>query len=668
MENQTESRVVQTLVVEGDEHDRLAIRRALGRSSVSFEIKECVRAEEALEQVGSEDAAVDVVLIDQSLPGMSGLELCAAILEKDIDIPLVLLTESGSEQLAVEALKSGVADYLIKDPGEGFLELLPIVLREVVGKHEDRLARWRAEIALRESEERLRMLIESAEDIIAIHNFDGRVIYYHGPSRYGMTGKALVGKNIQEILNPLEAKPLVEQIQKVATTGKSINVENSVTLRGNTLWFSDHIFPVRDQTGQIVSVAKISRNITDQKQLEEQLRQASKIEAVGRLAGGVAHNVNNLLMGIIGNLSLIEMSATGEIRQFLADAQDSAEQAAKLVKQLLAFSQQSRINRRPIDLNLIFDDVKRLSRETIDRRIDIVLESADNLPHAYVDPTQINTVLMSLCINARDAIKDVIAGRTAPERRNDRFFIKIGSRFEEITDEYVRKYPYARTGDFVVMSVTDNGKGMDEETKRHVFEPFFTTKEVGKGVGLGLSSAYGIIKQHDGWVNLDSEPGKGTTFEVYLPVAEESKHREAHTSKKKSPPGSGTILLADDEEVIRTLGKTILERCGYEVLLAADGKEAINTYLKEKDSIDLVILDLSMPLLSGREVLQQIHVVNPATRVIISSGYGEEDVAASRELGATGYITKPYRPDDLTRKVREALEVPPDTGSGVDRA
>ncbi len=668
MENQTKSRVVQTLVVEDNEHDRLAIRRALGRSSVSFEIKECVRAEEALEQVGSEDAAVDVVLIDHSLPGMSGLELCAAILEKDIDIPLVLLTESGSEQLAVEALKSGVADYLIKDPGEGFLELLPIVLREVVGKHEDRLARWRAEIALRESEERLRMLIESAEDIIAIHNFDGRVIYYHGPSRYGMTGKALVGKNIQEILDPLEAKPLVEQIQKVATTGKSINVENSVTLRGNTLWFSDHIFPVRDQTGQIVSVAKISRNITDQKQLEEQLRQASKIEAVGRLAGGVAHNVNNLLMGIIGNLSLIEMNATGEIRQFLADAQDSAEQAAALVKQLLAFSQQSRINRRPIDLNLIFDDVKRLTRETIDRRIDIVLESADNLPHAYVDPTQINTVLMSLCINARDAIKDVIAGRTAPERRNDRFFIKIGSRFEEITDEYVRKYPYARTGDFVVMSVTDNGKGMDEETKRRVFEPFFTTKEVGKGVGLGLSSAYGIIKQHDGWVNLDSEPGKGTTFEVYLPVAEESKHREAHTSKKKSPPGSGTILLADDEEVIRTLGKTILERCGYEVLLAADGKEAINTYLKEKDSIDLVILDLSMPLLSGREVLQQIHVVNPATRVIISSGYGEEDVAASRELGATGYITKPYRPDDLTRKVREALEVPPDTGSGVDRA
>ncbi len=664
MNNANHTEPLHVLIVEDSEHDRVTIRRALNRSCTSFTLEECVRAEDAMERVVPGNDSLDVIVIDHGLPGMSGLELCTTILQENIDIPLVLLTGSGSEQLAVEALKAGVADYLIKDPGEGFLDLLPVVLQEVVKKHENHLARKEAEEALRESEERLRMLIESAEDMITMHDIDGRYLYYHGPSRYGVTADELIGKPMSDVLDPCDANPLVEQIRQAFKTGKCMNVESNVTWKGEPLWFSNQIFPMRDHGGRIVSVAIISRNITERKQLEEQLRQASKIESVGRLAGGVAHNVNNLLTGIIGNLSLMEMSAPDDIREFLAEAQNSAERAADLVKQLLAFSRKSRINRRPMAMDIVIDDVYRLAREAINRRIDIRVETEDSLPHAYADPAQINSVLMSLCINARDAINDVITGTAAPDRQGDRFYIKIHARSQNIDDQYVKEYPYAQTGDFVVVSVIDNGKGMDAETKRRVFEPFFTTKEVGKGIGLGLSSAYGIIKQHDGWVNLESEPAKGTTFEVYLPVAEETRREETPAYKKMTPAGCERILLADDEEVVRTLGKTILERCGYEVILASDGKEAINTYLKEKDHIDLVILDLSMPFLSGREVLQQIREVEPSAKVMISSGYGEEELFVSGEkFGVIEYVTKPYRPGELARKVREALDLPQAQGA-----
>ncbi len=391
--------------------------------------------------------------------------------------------------------------------------------------------------------------------------------------------------------------------------------------------------------------------------LEQQLRQAHKMEAVGQLAGGVAHDFNNLLTGIIGNLSLLEAEATDTMREYIQYAQSAADRAAKLVQQLLAFSRKSRLEFKPVNLNDIVDDVYNIARETIDRRIDIVAQKQDDLPTTLADPAQINSVLMNLCLNSRDAIEEVMQGEPDTDRRKEHFVILIKTESVHINGEYCESIPYARPGKFVVLSIRDNGVGMDAQTQRHVFEPFFSTKEVGKGTGLGLASAYGIVKQHNGWITLSSEEGQGSTFRVYLPVSGREKADLSQPAHKEISGGNETILLVDDEPLVRNLGRSILEDLGYTILLATDGEEALQTYEKEKERIDLVVLDLSMPYLSGREVLEELASTNPDLRVIISSGYAKEDHSSDlAEFGIAAYIPKPYRPIELARVVRQVLD------------
>jgi len=414
---------------------------------------------------------------------------------------------------------------------------------------------------------------------------------------------------------------------------------------------------VRDPQGRIVGIRSVLQNITDLKRLEEQLRQAQKMEAIGQLAGGIAHDFNNLLTGIIGNLSLAEIIASPEIRHYLANATVAAERAVNLVRQLLTFSRKSRIVLRTVDLNALVEEVHHLIRETIDRRIEIIVNTEEKLPCILADASQMNSILMNLCINARDAINMILEHQAIPQRIGDRFFIEIGTQAVEIDDVYCRTHLDTQPGTYVLLTVSDNGIGMNEVTRRRIFEPFFTTKEVGQGTGMGLAGAYGIIHQHGGWINFYTEYGKGTTFKIYLPAIKEESVTPASTPPEDVLGGTETILLVDDEEMIRSLGQTVLESYGYTVLIAQDGKEAINLYLKNRESIDLVILDLSMPHLSGREVLQQLRGIDANVKVIISSGYGLN--GQSENLGRIGvkyFISKPYRPMDLASEVRKVLD------------
>jgi signal transduction histidine kinase/CheY-like chemotaxis protein len=411
---------------------------------------------------------------------------------------------------------------------------------------------------------------------------------------------------------------------------------------------------LRDSAGQATSVIATGTDVTESRRLERQIIEMQKMEAVGTLAGGVAHDFNNILTGILGNLDLASnVIPPGSLAVLpVQESIKASERAANMVRQLLDFSRRSPSERRAIDLRKVAQEVVDLVSQAIDKRIDVGTESTGDLWLASADPNQMHQVMMNLCVNARDAIMECLEGKPRAEAPPGGYGIRVATENASVGEGYRRMYPYARAGDYVVLSISDNGSGMDEATKRRVFEPFFTTKKLGRGTGLGLSTVYGIIKQHDGWINLESQPGMGTTFRIYLPrasVRQEEKLLPPETAKART--GRETILLADDEEMIRSLAQQVLEIHGYSVVTAADGQEAIDLYTRDPGRYDVVILDLTMPHLSGTEVLARIRNLNPDALVILSSGY--PSVETSR---ANAFLAKPYRADTLARTVRDVLD------------
>ncbi len=411
---------------------------------------------------------------------------------------------------------------------------------------------------------------------------------------------------------------------------------------------------------------QLQKDIIERKQaeeerirLEEQLRHAHKMEAIGRLAGGIAHDFNNLLTGILGNIILVEEKSPENIRTKLANARNAANRAATLVQQLLTFSRKTNVQRTILDINSIVEELFHLARQTIDRRIDIQFQKEINLPPILGDESLINSVLMNLCINARDAIDEVIQSQSSHKLKRDRFYIEIKTSIDNIHPNDLSRFSYAKEDRYVVVSITDNGIGMNMDTQQNIFEPYFTTKEVGKGTGLGLASGYGIMREHEGWIDFESQPGKGSTFRIYFPVAEE---KNIPSSPPTEPPshspddGKETILLVEDEEVIRNLGKSVLEKKGYTVLEAEDGMQGLSRVQEYGTQIDLIILDLSMPKLSGREFLEELSALGANIDVIISTGYiHEEQKEFFERHNVKGYVPKPYRPTNLLETVRNIL-------------
>ncbi len=417
---------------------------------------------------------------------------------------------------------------------------------------------------------------------------------------------------------------------------------------------------IRTPDGKVASILAAGTDVTERRRLERTFLGMQKMEAVGTLAGGVAHDFNNLLTGILGNLDLARnqipptSAAIGPIEESI----QASERAAGLVRQLLEFSRKTALDRKPANLGEVVREVVRLVSQTIDARITVADSVADGLWTAGADADRVHRMLMNLCLNSRDAVLERLENRRTDPPVAGGGWIRVEARNVSIGKEYCRIHPYARPGEFVVLSVADNGVGMDETTKRRVFEPFFTSRTLKRGTGLGLSTVYGIIKQHEGWITLDSEPGKGTAFQCYFPRSGDSAQAApAGPSPKGSARGKETILVVDDEEMIRDLGKQILTKQGYRVLTAADGPQAVAIYLAERDAIDLVLLDLTMPHMSGLDVLERIRKINPAAKVVLSSGHrGDEAHSPERISGASAFLPKPYRADLMLGIIREVLD------------
>ena len=380
---------------------------------------------------------------------------------------------------------------------------------------------------------------------------------------------------------------------------------------------------------------------------EWQLQQAQKMEAVGQLTAGIAHNFNNMLQAITGNLDLARMDAPDDVRQLIGNALKTSTRAAQMVQQLMVYSRQSpqRARFESVNARRVLEDVETICRRTFDRRIDIRVDARDNLPWVLGIGLQLEQVLLNLCINARDALEG--ADGVDPE-------ISIEGRDVELAGDRVPAGSVA--GRYLQLRVRDNGPGMDDDTRKRIFEPFFTTKDVDKGTGLGLSTALGIAQEHGGWIECDSRPGSGSCFDLYLPADDPVDTPQEITAEMKADSGTETVLVIDDEEMIRDTAMQMLDRRGFKALAAADGEEGLEIFRQHREEVDVVLLDHSMPRMSGLETLKALREMAPDLPIIIITGY---PTRLEEFEGANALIQKPFSLDGLVTHVRAALDRSP---------
>jgi PAS domain S-box-containing protein len=513
--------------------------------------------------------------------------------------------------------------------------------------------RIRSEEALRASEAKYRSLIEDLELEVFLKDRQGRYVAANKRFCQGLekSEAEIIGRTDAELYPATVAARNQVNSRRVLDGGERIETEEQVTVANVPRTHRVVRTPVKDEHGAVTGVLGVCWDVTAHRALEAQVRQAQKMEAIGMLAGGVAHDFNNLLTVIAGNIALAlgSLPENHPSRDLLMTAEQAGVQANELTNRLLSFARQTILRPVPTQLVTCMNETVRILRRTVDPRIILEVRTPPDLWLVEADQAQINQVLLNLCLNARDAMPQ--GGRLVLEAVN-----------VIVDDAYARQHVESRAGEFVRLSVADTGLGIPLEIRGRIFEPFFTTKAPGKGTGLGLSMVFGIVKQHHGWIDFYSESGpdtySGTRFDIFLP-------RRAPTDPEKSSQptdrplprrGNETILLADDEPMIRTLARTILERYGYRVLLADDGVEAIQLYEQHKGEIALVILDLTMPRLSGHDALQHLLQIDPHVRVLLASGYSPEHLDQTYHEHIAGFISKPFRPDQLAATVREVLD------------
>jgi two-component system cell cycle sensor histidine kinase/response regulator CckA len=414
----------------------------------------------------------------------------------------------------------------------------------------------------------------------------------------------------------------------------------------NPIYVETKSYPLKDASGHIISAIEIINNNTGKKKLEDQLRHSQKMEAVGQLAGGVAHDFNNILTAITGYGSLMKMkmSEHDPLRNYLQQMLDASERAANLTRSLLAFSRKQVISPRPVNLNKIIKNVEKLLRRLISEDVEMKVILTNKDLTVMADSSQIEQILMNLVANASDAMLE-------------RGCLTISTEVDVLDHEFVRMNGFGKPGMYALFSVTDTGTGMDEKTKRKIFEPFFTTKQAGRGTGLGLSIAYGIVKQHDGYITCYSEPNMGTTFKIYLPMIKRKTAKKERTALHPVSSGTETILVSEDDAAVSKIMKEVLEQFGYAVIEAVDGEDAISKFKNNRDRVKLLILDVIMPKKNGKEVYEEIRKDRPDVKVIFSSGYMTDILQKKGALeGDLNFIPKPVSPTELLRKVRETLD------------
>jgi two-component system, cell cycle sensor histidine kinase and response regulator CckA len=522
--------------------------------------------------------------------------------------------------------------------------------------------RQKSEAALLESERLNRMIAEMASDFI-FHlqvDLDGRVAMdYASKSFTEITGRTLEQvadvASWGEFIHPEDVSRIAAGLHRVITEGQPVEVECRSLAKAGMRWTQIYARPELDPQGlRVVGIIGSSKDVTDRKRMEQeqarlqdQLQQAMKMEAIGRLAGGLAHDFNNLLTGITGNadLALMDLDPADPLAATLREVTQAARSAATLTHQLLAFSRKQMIEPRVLNLNDLLANLQGMLARLLGEDIDLRLAPCEELASVKVDPSQFEQVIVNLAVNARDAMQ---AGGT----------LVIETANVELGQDYCGSHPGAEPGRYALLAVSDTGHGMSKEILGHLFEPFFTTKPKGKGTGLGLATTYGTVKQAGGSIEVYSEVGKGTTFKIYLPcVAEKAAKWTPESRGEDLPAGHETVLLVEDEQLVRDLAARILSRLGYTVLAAKNGGEAFMLAEARPGRIDLLLTDVVMPGMSGHELANRLAKLRPEMRVLYTSGYTENVIVHHGAIDeGVHFLSKPYSPQVLARKLREVLD------------
>jgi PAS domain S-box-containing protein len=619
------------LYVDDDELSRLVLKNILGRAG--FRVTEAATGREALRLANDKP---DIVLLDVNLPDISGFEVCRQIKAHPATHTIPVLHLSAmyvTSEDRTHGLEGGADGYLTK----------PVEPQELI-------AHLRAMLRIHQAEEETRAVarqwqatFDAMSDGVALLDQEGTVL------RCNRALERLAGRPAAQIVG----RPWLDMVaglpgfdgtvfRRMLATGRRETAELPVGER----WFQVVADPMWDEAHGHSGAIYILSDVTERRRLEEQLRQAQKLQAVGQLAGGIAHDFNNLLAAILGNVALLLEGGPHlpPKNELLRTVEKAALRAADLTRQLLGFSRQNILWLKPLSLNEAVAEVVDILHRTIDPRITVEVRPGPDLWRVRADANQVNQVLLNLCLNARDAMPE--GGHLLLETQN-----------VTLDADAARRHVDAAVGEFVRLRVRDTGHGIPEEIRARIFEPFFTTKGPGQGTGLGLAMVFGIVKQHQGWVECASTVGQATTFDVYLPrCADELPAPPAPAASPGQTTGTETILLVDDEAMIRDVGRLVLQKAGYRVLMAADGRQAVDLYRREHARIDLVILDLTMPHLSGRDTLRELVAINPRVRALVTSGYSAEDKLPIGVTGVAGFIPKPYRLDELLQVVRTVLD------------
>jgi len=509
---------------------------------------------------------------------------------------------------------------------------------------------YRMRRQLLQREELFRLITENAADMITVVDDAGKLLY-SSPSYQRVLGyshEEVERTPAFDLIHPEDRAQVEEEMQQVRSTGAGRRIEYRARHKDGSwrlLEFSaSMISDVQKNAGKLVIV---NRDITDRRKLEEQFRQAQKMEAVGRLSGGIAHDFNNILGVIIGYGEILEekMERANPLAPCVAEILRAGRRAASLTRQLLAFSRQQVLEPKVVDLNAVVQDTEKMLRRLIGEDIELNTVLEPNLGRVKADQGQLEQVILNLSVNARDAMPS--GGKLTIKTEN-----------AELRQDEAQKYPYpVKLGHYVLLTVTDTGIGMNATTQAHIFEPFFTTKEKGKGTGLGLATVYGICKQSDGYIWVDSEVNVGTRFRIYLPQVDEEPAEvdKRSTGESGAQHGNETILLVEDEEALRTLTSNVLKQLGYTVLEAGHGKEACDVSAGHAGVIDLLLTDVIMPGMNGRSLAEILVKQRPDMRVLYISGHTGQGVGQGILPEGSNFLAKLFTRDSLARKVRDAL-------------
>jgi DNA-binding response OmpR family regulator len=605
--------------VDDDEAGQYAVGRQLRQAG--YDIIGARNGQSALAL--AESRQPDLILLDVRLPDIDGFEVCRRIRSSPsiAETPIVQMSASFIDtQSRVKGLENG-ADAYLTEPVE------PGILLATVNSL---LRMKRAEQKVRQGALQWQATFNAIQEGVALLDANGAVVQANESfERLRGWAPGIVGAS------------MAKTFESLRSTGVRQTSEETAGTRTLTITMD----PVADEERHFGGAVCILADVTERRSFEEQLRHTAKLESIGVLAGGIAHDFNNLLTGILGNSSLLleALPPRAPEREMADEILKASQSAADLTRQILAYSGKGRFVMSPVDLSDIALASRSFVRRFIPGRVELIYETASDLPPIQADPAQMQQLMMNLIINAAESFGD-----------NGRGSVTVRTGVEYLDEDFFRPGEKCPAGEYVTLVVSDTGSGMDEATQSRIFDPFFTTKFAGRG--LGLSAVHGILRGHSGLLRLESAPGRGTTFRLYFPAAGKSREKAEEVHRQSAGRKSGTILVVDDEPTIRRFAKLALETFGYKVLVAESGEAGVELFSERHDSINLVLLDLTMPVMNGEETYEHLRRINPLVPVVLSSGFSHAIAAERfRGKGIAGFLGKPYTGPQLDEAIEAAM-------------